>query len=223
MFLYGERARVELEAEDFNIWDESSPSPADGEDQQLSDNLYSCVRYSLSVHKYIEAYTSDGHRGIAEEEELVQALVREMRMSVYTQLQIPDQRTGIMIAQIKPSTQERSVDAGISGSSVLATAERTSGYGESSSELECKPNIDLRKESGNTYLRHLQWRHPCQYWGRRSRAERWLLGRLSNLTLAWDMEVNEDCNLPCSWPCFSASDKLASCLLSCGKDIALRG
>ena len=86
MFLYGERARVEIDAEDFNIWDESSPSPAEGEDQQLSDNLRSCVRYSLSVHKYIEAYTSNSHGGIAEEEELVQALVREMRMGIYRQL-----------------------------------------------------------------------------------------------------------------------------------------
>lgn len=52
----------------------------------------------------------------------------------------------MMIAQTKPSTQERSVDTGISGSSVLATAERTSGYGESSSESECKPYIDLGKK-----------------------------------------------------------------------------
>jgi hypothetical protein len=133
MFLYGERARVEFDAEDFNIWDDSSPSPADREDQQLSDNLRSCVRHSFSVHKYIEAYTSNGHGGIAEEEELVQALVREMRMSIHSQLQIPDELTGMMIAQVKPSTQERNVDTAISGSSVLATAERTSGYGESSS------------------------------------------------------------------------------------------
>ena len=146
MFLYGEGARIKIDAEDFNIWDESSPSPADGKDQQLSDNLYSWFRYSLSVHEYIEAYTSDGHRGIAEEKELVQALVREMRMRVYSQLQIPDQRTGIMIAHTKPSTQERSVDTGISGSSVLATAERTSGYGESSSGSQCKPNMDLREK-----------------------------------------------------------------------------
>ena len=40
---------------------------------------------------------------------------------------------GMMIAQISPITHVRSEDAGMLGSSVLATAERTSGYGESSS------------------------------------------------------------------------------------------
>ena len=39
------------------------------------------------------------------------------------------------MAQMMPSVQARNVDAGISGSSKLATAERTSGYGESSSAV----------------------------------------------------------------------------------------
>jgi len=40
------------------------------------------VRNLLSpVNKYRKAYTSDVHGGIAKEEELVQALVKEMRMS----------------------------------------------------------------------------------------------------------------------------------------------
>lgn len=38
--------------------------------------------------------------------------------------------------QISPITHTRRVLQGISGSSVLATAERTSGYGESSSETK---------------------------------------------------------------------------------------
>jgi hypothetical protein len=42
---------------------------------------------------------------------------------------------GRMIAQMRPITQARKVDAGIVGSSVLATADRTSGYGDSSSSI----------------------------------------------------------------------------------------
>lgn len=40
---------------------------------------------------------------------------------------------GIRIAQKRPITQARKVDASMVGSSVLATADRTSGYGDSSS------------------------------------------------------------------------------------------
>ena len=40
---------------------------------------------------------------------------------------------GMRIAQIRPTVQARKVDDGIVGSSVLETAERTSGYGDSSS------------------------------------------------------------------------------------------
>ena len=40
---------------------------------------------------------------------------------------------GRMTAQISPRNHARKVDAGIVGSSVFATADRTSGYGESSS------------------------------------------------------------------------------------------
>ena len=45
-------------------------------------------------------------------------------------------RPGTTMAHIRPMTQARNVAQGMSGSSVLATAERTSGYGESSSEDE---------------------------------------------------------------------------------------
>lgn len=38
-----------------------------------------------------------------------------------------------MIAQMRPITHARKVLTGMDGSSVLETAERTSGYGESSS------------------------------------------------------------------------------------------
>ena len=40
---------------------------------------------------------------------------------------------GMRTAQMRPTIQARSVDEGIVGSSVLETAERTSGYGDSSS------------------------------------------------------------------------------------------
>ena len=43
---------------------------------------------------------------------------------------------GMRIAQMRPTTQARKVDDGIEGSSVLATAERTSGYGDSSSRAK---------------------------------------------------------------------------------------
>ena len=42
-------------------------------------------------------------------------------------------RPGMRIAQITPMNQALKVPQGMSVSSVLATAERTSGYGESSS------------------------------------------------------------------------------------------
>jgi len=51
------------------------------------------------------------------------------------------------MAQIKPSTQERRVDTGTSGSSVLATAERTSGYGESSSGSKRQPDMGLEEKN----------------------------------------------------------------------------
>ena len=45
-------------------------------------------------------------------------------------------RPGMMIAQMRPTNHARKVAQGMSGSSVLATAERTSGYGESSSAVQ---------------------------------------------------------------------------------------
>ncbi len=48
------------------------------------------------------------------------------------------------MAKIRPRTQARKVPTGMSGSSVLATAERTSGYGESSSAKSQK--IGFQKE-----------------------------------------------------------------------------
>ena len=43
---------------------------------------------------------------------------------------------GMTAAQISPRNHARKVDAGIVGSSVLATADRTSGYDDSSSSVE---------------------------------------------------------------------------------------
>jgi hypothetical protein len=43
---------------------------------------------------------------------------------------------GRRIAQTRPTSQARKVDAGIVGSSVLATADRTSAYGDSSCTIE---------------------------------------------------------------------------------------
>lgn len=53
---------------------------------------------------------------------------------------------GRIIAQMIPSTQARSVLTGILGSSVFATADRTSGYGESSS----RPNTEDRSRFGSS-------------------------------------------------------------------------
>jgi hypothetical protein len=63
----------------------------------------------------------------------------------------------MIIAKTRPRTQARRVPTGMSGSSVLATAERTSGYGESSSakgqknglqrERNFKPNKPARAAS----------------------------------------------------------------------------
>ena len=43
---------------------------------------------------------------------------------------------GMMMAQARPTAQARKVEHGIEGSSVLETAERTSGYGDSSSSAK---------------------------------------------------------------------------------------
>jgi hypothetical protein len=43
---------------------------------------------------------------------------------------------GMRTAQMSPTTQARKVDAGIVGSSVLETADRTSAYGDSSCIIE---------------------------------------------------------------------------------------
>jgi hypothetical protein len=48
---------------------------------------------------------------------------------------------GRMMAQMRPTTQARKVDEGIVGSSVLATADRTSTYGDSSSTTKAKKSI----------------------------------------------------------------------------------
>lgn len=50
-------------------------------------------------------------------------------------------RPGMIIAQTRPMNQALNVPQGMSGSSVLATAERTSGYGESSSVHQSAPWI----------------------------------------------------------------------------------
>lgn len=48
---------------------------------------------------------------------------------------------GMMMAKRRPSSQARKVLTGIKGSSVLATADRTSGYGESSSGVIVQNSI----------------------------------------------------------------------------------
>ena len=46
-------------------------------------------------------------------------------------------KPGMRMAQTRPITQDRRVATGMVGSSVLATADRTSGYGLSSSKAKC--------------------------------------------------------------------------------------
>ena len=65
-------------------------------------------------------------------------------------------RPGMMIAQTMPTNQARKVPQGMSGSSVLATAERTSGYGESSS-VENGEHVRVRRVSGETYRGAPRW------------------------------------------------------------------
>lgn len=62
----------------------------------------------------------------------------------------------MMTAHSKPMTHARIVDTGILGSSVLATADRTSGYGESSSTMRAQV-MDFRADRDAT---HLEYPHP---------------------------------------------------------------
>jgi len=125
MLLDGERARIDRNTEDLLVGQESGPSSADGEGEQLGNDL--CVYVNkgrLLSRRGMGTYTSNGNGRITEEEKLVKSLLPSGSGWYYCSR---GQRTGMRMAHIKPIVQDRRVDTGISGSSVFATAERTSG------------------------------------------------------------------------------------------------
>lgn len=67
------------------------------------------------------------------------------------------------MAKMRPMTQERRVDEGIDGSSVFATAERTSGYGESSSSASALLSRFGSSNSGSGMMPRSWTAHACQY------------------------------------------------------------
>jgi len=69
-------------------------------------------------------YPRHCNRRIAEKEELIETLCNGLGEEYENQKQYD---TGITIAKMRPRTQARIVLTGMSGSSVLATADRTSG------------------------------------------------------------------------------------------------
>jgi hypothetical protein len=113
MLLDGERPRVKRDAEDLDARDEPRPGAADGEGEQLRDEA------------------GDGDGRVSEEEELVQAWDDDRCLALRRAVFLPVE--GEDAPKTMPMSQVRSVLQGMSGSSVFATAERTSGYGESSS------------------------------------------------------------------------------------------
>lgn len=106
---------IHRQAKNLPIGNDPHPCPTDRKDEQLSD----------------DASNHDG--GITEEKELVETLDEKDDWEKSNRNKGHNRSTGMTMAQIKPRTHNRSVDAGMDGSSVFSTAERTSGYGESSS------------------------------------------------------------------------------------------
>jgi hypothetical protein len=124
MLLNGERPRIKRDAEDGNVRQITSPGFADGEGQQLGDKLSS----KDSIQQRGPKNDSKCHRTKNQRTELMSTEGYLKKKYWFT----PEMR----IAQMRPSTQARKVDEGIEGSSVLETAERTSGYGDSSSSAK---------------------------------------------------------------------------------------
>ena len=115
MLLHRERARVEVDAQELDPGDEACPEADDGESNQLSYHLYTnCQKRGFR----------GGNGG------LTPVIVTEGKRKKKNWL-----RPGMMMAQIRPTSHARKVAQGMSGSSVLATADLTSGYGESSSAV----------------------------------------------------------------------------------------
>lgn len=113
VFLDSEWSRVECNTENLDFGHEPRPEAAGRECKQQSDILFDLGL--ASEHHGRQSPTlptlTDGYR---------------KKKNWF----IP----GMITAQMMPRVQVRMVDAGMSKSSVLATAERTSGYGESSSD-----------------------------------------------------------------------------------------
>ena len=121
MFFDRERTRIKLHAKDYHIGNIERPELANWEAHEQ--------RYVLLI------------RGAAQHgSEVPMESSHEARTGeIYTKGYLKKKNwltLGITAAQISPRNHARKVDAGIVGSSVLATADQTSGYDDSSSSVE---------------------------------------------------------------------------------------
>ena len=116
MFLNGERPRIKWDTEERNIRQVASPGLANWKTQQLGEKLYLAFSNWESNRIFKETFSQ------------TELMVTGGYLKKKNWL-TPGMRT----AQTRPTTQARMVDDGIVGSSVLAIAQRTSGYGDSSS------------------------------------------------------------------------------------------
>ena len=120
MFLDRERPRVKLHAEDRHVGNVECPDLANGEAQKLRYELF-IKRGAQHGVKVPEASSHEARTELIDTE----GYLKKKNWLI----------PGIRTAQMIPRTQARKVEDGIVGSSVLATADRTSGYGDSSSSI----------------------------------------------------------------------------------------
>lgn len=118
MLLDVEWPRIKRDAKDGNVRQITSPSLAHRESQHQGDNLSS----KDSIQRRPPPKKNTPRTG------LMPTAGYLKKKNWFT--------PGMMMAQARPTTHARRVDNGIEGSSVLETAERTSGYGDSSSSVK---------------------------------------------------------------------------------------
>lgn len=131
MLLDGEGTRVNRGPKDLDVRDKACPYATDREGEQLCYNLRD--NSMRDWYKQIQCASRTSQR-----ESVLDTEERKGRRTPVTVTEGYRKKKnwfmpGMSIAQRIPMTHARSVLTGMSGSSVLATAERTSGYGESSS------------------------------------------------------------------------------------------
>jgi hypothetical protein len=119
MLLNVEWPRIKRDTKDGNVRQITSPSFANGKTQHHGDHL-------SSKNSFQQRAPSKRIRNPRTGVTLTEGYLKKKNWFT----------PGMMMAQMRPSTQARKVDAGIEGSSVLETAERTSGYGDSSSSAK---------------------------------------------------------------------------------------